>query len=204
MGIVTLVSGGLDSTLMAVLTKEAGIVQFPIFINYGQRALRQELSSCRRSLRRHRIPKPAIMNLPGFGVLIRSGLTDPSLHIFEDAFTPGRNLLFLLLAAAYAYQVQADAVSIGLLDERTSLFPDQTSQFILSAESLLSDCMGRRIKVLAPLIGFTKSDVVEIARKKKIRGTYSCHVGRTRPCGKCISCREFDLKEGPNGRRRRQ
>jgi 7-cyano-7-deazaguanine synthase len=195
MGIVTLVSGGLDSTLMAVLTREAGVKQFPLFVNYGQRALRRELAACRRSLRNNHLAMPAVMDVAGFGLLIRSGLTDPVLHTFQDAFTPGRNLLFLLLAAAYAYTVQADAVSIGLLSERTSLFPDQTAHFISGAESLLSECIGRPVKVLAPLMDFSKSDVVEMARKRKIRGTYSCHVGGTRPCGKCISCREFSFKE---------
>lgn len=195
MGIVTLVSGGLDSTLMAVLAREAGIPQSPLFVNYGQRALRRELAACRRSFRSNHVPEPAVMNVAGFGALIRSGLTDRRLHTFEDAFTPGRNLLFLLLGAAYAYEVQADAVSIGLLSERTSLFPDQTSRFILSAESLLSECIGRPLKVLVPLMDFTKRDVVKIARKKKIKGTYSCHVGGTRPCGKCISCREFNFEE---------
>ena len=195
MGIVTLVSGGLDSTVMAILAKEAKILQFPLFVNYGQRAFRQELAACRRSLRRNRLPEPSVMNVAGFGMLIRSGLTDRSLHTFEDAFTPGRNLLFLLLGAAYAYEVQADAVSIGLLSESTSLFPDQTSHFINGAESLLSECLGRRVKILTPLMDFTKRDVVEVARNKKIKGTYSCHVGGTRPCGKCISCREFNFKE---------
>jgi 7-cyano-7-deazaguanine synthase len=203
MGIVTLVSGGLDSTLMAVLAKEAGTHQFPLFVNYGQRALRRELSACRRSLRNNHLPTPAVMNVAGFGALIRSGLTDRKRHTFEDAFTPGRNLLFLLLGAAYAYEVQASAVSIGLLSERTSLFPDQTSHFLFGAESLLSECIGRPVKVLAPLIDFTKNDIVAIAHAKNIKGTYSCHVGGVRPCGKCISCREFNLEETSNGRRRR-
>ena len=192
MSIVTLVSGGLDSTLMAVLTQEAKIEQFPLFVNYGQRALRQELAACRRSLRDNRLPKPAVMNVAGYGTLIRSGLTDRKLPTFEAAFTPGRNLLFLLLGAAYAYEVQARAVAIGLLSEKTSLFPDQTSGFIRGAESLLSECMDRPLMVLAPLMDFTKRDVVEAARKRKIHDTYSCHVGGQRACGKCISCREFD------------
>jgi 7-cyano-7-deazaguanine synthase len=191
MSIVTLVSGGLDSTVMAVLAKEAEIEQFPLFVNYGQRSLKRELAACRRSMRHNRLPAPAVASIPGFGTLIRSGLTDRTLHVMEDAFTPGRNLLFLLLGAAYAYEVGANAVTIGLLNERMSLFPDQTSHFIATAESMLSECMGRPIRVLTPLGDFTKHDVVRLARKKKIEGTYSCHVGGEVPCGRCIACREF-------------
>src|SRR5580692_11127679 len=160
MSIVTLVSGGLDSTLMAVLAKEAGIEQFPLFVNYGQRSLNRELAACRRSMRHSRLPAPAVANIPGFGTLIRSGLTDRTLHVVEDAFTPGRNLLFLLLGAAHAYQLGANAVAIGLLNERTSLFPDQTSQFIMMSQAMLSECMGRSVKVLTPLSEFSKHDVV--------------------------------------------
>jgi 7-cyano-7-deazaguanine synthase len=195
MSIVTLVSGGLDSTVMAVFAREAGIEQLPLFINYGQRALKQELAACRRSMRNNHLPKPAIADVAGFGTLIRSGLTDRKLHLMEDAFTPGRNLLFLLLGGAYAYQMGANAVAIGLLAERTSLFPDQTSRFAANAQSLLSECLGRAIGVLMPLSDFTKRDVVHIARGKKILGTYSCHAGGESPCGKCISCREFQFEE---------
>src|SRR6266849_3483305 len=126
MSIVTLVSGGLDSTLMAVLAREAGIQQFPLFVNYGQRSLKRELGACRRSMRNNRLPEPVVAKIAGFGKLVRSGLTDARLHVVEDAFTPGRNLLFLLLGGAYAYEVGANAVTIGLLSEATSLFPDQT------------------------------------------------------------------------------
>ena len=42
MAIVTLVSGGLDSSLMAVLANENGNKQFPLFINYGQLGFEQE------------------------------------------------------------------------------------------------------------------------------------------------------------------
>ena len=200
MSIVTLVSGGLDSTLVAQLAKEQGLQIFPLFVNYGQRALNRELAACKLAMQKLGLVEPEIADLSGYGRLIRSGLTDPSLHIIDDAFTPGRNMLFLLTAAAYAQQKNADAISIGLLHESTSLFPDQTSGFLAEAERMITLCMGRTIKVLAPLSSFTKPDVVALAAEKGIDQTYSCHLGEEQPCGNCIACNEFKFEELRNGR----
>lgn len=195
MSIVTLVSGGLDSTLVACLAKEEGVHQFPLFIDYGQRARDRELAACRLAMASLALPEPEVAELSGYGRLIRSGLTDTGLHVIEDAFTPGRNMLFLLTAAALAMQKMADAVSIGLLHEETSLFPDQTSAFLADAEQMIERCMGRRIRVLAPLALFHKHEVVELAQSKGISSTYSCHMGGVTPCMNCISCNEFKFKE---------
>lgn len=195
MSIVTLVSGGLDSTLAAKLAQEEGLRQHPLFIDYGQRSCSRELVACRRAMAELNLPEPQVADLSGFGTLIRSGLTDVNLHIVEDAFTPGRNMLFLLVAAAHAYQVDAEAVLIGLLHEDTSLFPDQTLAFLRDAEHMIARCMGREIKVLAPLAPFHKQDVISLAHEKDICGTYSCHAGGEEACGECISCNEFKFRE---------
>jgi 7-cyano-7-deazaguanine synthase len=195
MSTVTLVSGGLDSTLVACLAKEEGVHQFPLFVDYGQRARERELVACRSAMASLGLPEPQVADLSGYGRLIRSGLTDTGLRIIEDAFTPGRNMLFLLTAAAHATQINADAVSIGLLHEDTSLFPDQTTAFLVDAEHMIERCMGRRIRVLAPLSMFHKHEVVELARSKGISGTYSCHLGGATPCMDCISCNEFKFQE---------
>lgn len=195
MSIVTLVSGGLDSTLAAKLAQEEGLHQHPLFVDYGQRSCNQEFAACRSAMAALELPEPKVAGLSGFGALIRSGLTDVNLHVVDDAFTPGRNMLFLLIAAAHAYQVGADAVSIGLLHEETSLFPDQTAAFLCEAERMITLCMGRRIKVLAPLSSFHKQDVVMLAQQKGIRNTYSCHMGGEQACGRCIACKEFKFEE---------
>ncbi len=190
MSIVTLVSGGIDSSLMAVLTKIEGIVQSPLFINYGQLGHAKELAACRSVLRAQDLPAPVAINVAGFGRVISSGLTDKTKDIFADAFLPGRNLLFLLLGAAYAYQVNANAVAIGLLNESASLFPDQTREFLIRAEEVITICLGRSIRIIAPLRQLFKADVIKLAKKYGITGTYSCHSGEASPCGKCVSCRE--------------
>lgn len=205
MSIVTLVSGGLDSTLMALLVKEEEIEQYPLFIDYGQICKEQELKACNIVHKNLGLPPPAIMNVSGFGSLISSGLTDPNKRVNEDAFLPGRNLLFLLVGSAYAYQTNSHAVAIALLSEETCIFPDQTSNFISRTQELISLAMGRNINIIAPLMKFSKADVLSVATKKGITDTYSCHSGTEKPCGICVSCIERDsaaaLKGGTeNGR----
>lgn len=191
MSIVTLVSGGIDSSLMAILAREEGIVQYPIFIDYGQLAHDKEWAACRYVCKVYDLPEPTRVDLSGFGRNILSGITDRSRDIFQDAFLPGRNLLFLLVGAAFAVQFCADAVSIGLLSEKTQIFPDQTEAFLTQAEEMIRLAMGKRIKILAPLRSFYKSDILMLAQKYEVTGTYSCHSGMAEPCGKCVSCNEF-------------
>jgi 7-cyano-7-deazaguanine synthase len=194
--IVTLVSGGLDSTLVAALAAEEGQTQYPLFIDYGQKAHDRELAACRRAMARLGLPEPQVAALAGFGMLIRSGLTDPMRDVVEDAFTPGRNALFIIVGASYAATRGASAVAIGLLDERYRLFPDQSRVFLESAQEFVYRALGQEVAVVAPLIRMAKANVVELARQRGFFGqTYSCHQGGPEPCGRCIACREFEGTE---------
>lgn len=196
MSLVNLVSGGLDSTLVGLMAKEEGMTVHPLFIDYGQRACKKEWDSCQQVHSHLGLSMPTRMDLSGFGKVIHSGLTSDQMDVKADAFTPGRNLMFLLMGSAYAYQVGASLVSIGLLAERFSLFPDQRSEFVKQAECAIEAALARRIKVVMPLAEFSKADVVALAQKKGIAGTYSCHAGGTEPCGRCISCLEFGFGTG--------
>jgi 7-cyano-7-deazaguanine synthase len=193
---VNLVSGGLDSTLIGMMASENQIDHYPLFIDYGQRAARMEWETCKAVHNHLGLPAPTKMDLSGFGRVIASGLTSKQLHVKEDAFTPGRNLMFLLMGSAYAYQLGVSSVAIGLLAEQFSLFPDQRSLFLSKAESAIESAMGRHIRVLTPLIEFGKADVVRLANAKGVSGTYSCHIGDAQPCGRCIACLEFHLNKG--------
>src|SRR5690606_19797723 len=160
---------------------------------YGQRAANREWETCKLVHDALGLPAPTRMDLSGFGRVIASGLTREELDVKGDAFTPGRNLMFLLMGSAYAYQQEASAVAIGLLAEKFSLFPDQKRQFVAQAEITITAAMGRQINVLTPLIEFGKADVVKLAQAKGITGTHSCHTGNSEPCGRCIACLEFQF-----------
>lgn len=191
MSIVTLVSGGLDSTLMSLMANEEGVVLAPLFIDYGQLGSAREWTACKLLHERHGLPLVTQMDVSGFGKVVPSGITNTAMRLNEDAFLPGRNLLLLLCGAAYAYRVQADSVAIGLLNPEDSLFPDQTADFLRKTEDMIEVALKKRIAVLAPLIEFTKANVLSLAKARGLRDTYSCHAGRDEPCGKCVACIEI-------------
>jgi 7-cyano-7-deazaguanine synthase len=184
-------SGGLDSALVAHLLNESGVEQLPLYVNYGQLNLENELASCRSMCRTLGISAPTVVDLQGLGAAFPCGLTSKEKDVLREAFLPGRNAFLLLTGAAFAYQNGADVVTIGLLSEVDSLFPDQTSNFLSEARLFIAATLGRPIAIRAPLMEFRKSDVVKAARERGIEGTYSCHRGGEKACGSCIACREY-------------
>lgn len=191
MGVVPLVSGGIDSITMCKILEKREKKILPLFIDYGQHAAKKEWEACQILLEKCNLPPPTKADISGFGKLIPSGLTNPKKDIFKDAFLPCRNLLFLLVGAAFAYSNKEKTIAIGLLNERTHLFPDQTQEFIVNANFALNSALGDNFTILTPLINFTKSDSIKLAKHYKIPldKTYSCHSGKDRYCGKCIACK---------------
>jgi 7-cyano-7-deazaguanine synthase len=191
--IITLVSGGIDSLVMAKIIDIQGEKQIPLFIDYGQLAREKEWKACKRILKESDLPEPVKVDLSDYGKLISSGITDKTKDIHDEAFLPGRNLLFLVVAGSYAHYRGVKKVAIGLLSEKFHLFPDQTQRFIVNTNIAVNEALNDNIAIVTPLINFTKSDVIKLAKHYglPINNTYSCHSGREKYCGKCISCLEL-------------
>jgi 7-cyano-7-deazaguanine synthase len=194
MRIVALASGGIDSSVMMFLLKKDGHELMPLFIDYGQLAREKEWIAVKK-ISQHFSLNPQKMDISGFGDTIPSGITNKKLDIERDAFLPTRNLLFLTVGAAYGYSKSVGVIAIGLLSSH--IFPDQTEEFIQTAQQCLSSCLGIEINILAPLIALDKIDVLKLAQKYELPVglTYSCHTGNDKPCGQCISCREIMTAE---------
>jgi len=75
MAIVSLVSGGLDSSLMSLLAKENDNMLHPLFINYGQLSYEKEWLACQTMHHKYGLPIPKKMDIDGYGKTILSGLT---------------------------------------------------------------------------------------------------------------------------------
>lgn len=193
MTVVVLVSGGIDSLVMSKIIAEQKEELIPIFIDYGQLARDKEWAACQNVFKESNLPAPTKVDLSGYGKLMPTGITDPTKDIHEQAFLPGRNLLFLIVASSYAHFRGAKKVAIGLLTEKFHIFPDQTGRFIVNTNIAANEALNDDIAIVTPLINFTKSEVIELAKRYKlpIEKTYSCHSGKNTYCGKCISCLEL-------------
>jgi len=191
MKVVVLASGGLDSSLLCLLLQNRGYDIKSIFINYGQLAFAREWEACQNAARYLSIDSPLYVDLSDFGAQIKSGLTTTEIDV-ANPYLPNRNLLFLVVASSYAVSANISNVAIGLLSSH--VFPDQTREFIKSAELALRTSLGVNINVLVPLIGLNKYEVVRLAQHYNfpIHLTYSCHTGNETPCGRCISCLEIE------------
>lgn len=193
MEVVSLVSGGIDSLVMCKLLELENQKQYPLFIDYGQLSSIKEWEACKKVLSKSDLPAPTKIDLAGFGRLIKSGITDNSKDIYNDAFLPGRNLLFLVVAASYAYQNGVKNIAIGLLTNEAYLFPDQTGEFLVNSNFAINSAFGDYFTILTPLINFNKKETIRLAEKYSLplKKTYSCHSGRDTYCGKCVACEEI-------------
>ena len=178
---------------MTKIIDSQGEKQIPIFIDYGQLSRNKEWEACKKVLTKSDLPEPIRIDVSGYGKLMSTGITDPKKHIYDDAFLPGRNLLFLVVAGSYAHHRGAKKVAIGLLSEKFHLFPDQTERFIVNANIAVNEALNDSIAIVTPLINFSKGDVIKLAKHYglPLYETYSCHSGGEKYCGKCISCLEI-------------
>jgi len=200
---VVLFSGGLDSTTALAIAIARGDEVHPLTISYGQRH-RVEIEKARRTLDRYRLADRAREISFDLSFLHSSALTDRSLAVprhTDDAdaipitYVPARNLIFLSLAAAYAEDIGAERIIIGVNAVDFSGYPDCRPAFIEAFERAVRSGTkaGDRLAVEAPLIALSKKEIVEWGVRLGVDHslTHSCYdpASDGAACGTCDSCR---------------
>lgn len=201
---VVLLSGGLDSTTALYWAKAKGYAPVALAVRYGQRHA-VELKAARAVARRAGAPLHEVaLSLPW---LSGSSLTNRAMKLPElplakigvgaipSTYVPGRNTMFLSLAASLADASGAEAIVIGANALDYSGYPDCRPPF-LDAFSRVArlgtkrGAEGGSLKVLAPLLRLDKKGIVRLAAKvgAPLELTWSCYAGGSRPCGRCDSC----------------
>ena len=201
---LVLLSGGLDSMVVAGLAREAGYRLFALTIDYNQRH-RIELAAAARvasvlGAERHVILP---VDLSAFG---GSALTDSAIAVPKNGvdgsipptYVPARNMIFLSLALGWAEASGARDLFIGVNALDYSGYPDCRPEFIAAFEAAATSATkagveGRPFTIHTPLIAMSKADIAtEAARLGLDVGlSWSCYdpTPEGRPCGLCDSCR---------------
>jgi 7-cyano-7-deazaguanine synthase len=194
--VVVLHSGGMDSTVCLFQAHADGHDVFSVGIDYNQR-LSVELLYAARQCERIAVPREVIkVNWQKPIRQIPVGRTvDEMRGSVSPAFLPGRNAIFLTLAAAHAAGLKADEVQTGLNCVDFSGYPDCTPEFFEAASSMLRLAIPNGPQLRAPLLELSKR---EIGRRAADLGlgkadTWSCYrpqvtaVGIV-PCLVCDAC----------------
>jgi 7-cyano-7-deazaguanine synthase len=202
---VVLASGGLDSTVTAALAREAGHELFLLTIDYGQRHA-IEVARARQVAEAMQAAKHTVLSVD-LRALGGSALTselpvpkdrrsEERKHGIPVTYVPGRNVIFLSLAAAHAEAEGASLVYFGANVLDYSGYPDCRPEFINAFEAAVNagtkmGVEGSGLRVCAPLLHMTKADIIRTGVRlgAPLHLTHSCYdpVGDL-ACGGCDSC----------------
>ena len=203
---VVLLSGGLDSSTTLAIAVADGFETYALSFDYGQRH-NPELKAAERvakslGAKEHRVAK---IDLRIFG---GSALTDdvevPKSRSEEEmarkvpiTYVPARNTIFLAYALAWAEVLGAGHIFLGVNAIDYSGYPDCRPEFIALFETLANTgtkagVEGRRFQIHAPLIRFSKADIIRKALEIDVdlSLTHSCYdpTPEGLACGQCDSC----------------
>ena len=213
---LVLFSGGQDSTtcLVQALCKYDRVET--VAFNYGQRhivELEARLSVLRELKEKfpqwaRKLGEDHLLDLAVLGQVSDTSLTRDVAFKMESSglpntFVPGRNLLFLTLAAALAYRRDLQVLVTGVCETDFSGYPDCRDDTIKAMQLALSLGMDKRFLIETPLMWIDKADTWTLAYALGgqslvdliVEHTHTCYLGdRTHRhawgygCGTCPAC----------------
>ncbi|MEI7542149.1 MAG: 7-cyano-7-deazaguanine synthase QueC [bacterium] len=197
--VLILLSGGQDSTTSLFWAQKQFKQLETISFDYGQRH-KVELISAKKIARLAKV-KNTVIQIKEFENLKHNALLDKKINFkgkdsvnkkLPASFVPGRNILFLTVAAAFAYTRGIKDIVIGVSQVDYSGYPDCRAEFIKSMEKTLSLGMEYPIKIHTPLINLDKKQTVLLGIKlgayKMMAHTHTCYEGTKPGCGACPAC----------------
>jgi 7-cyano-7-deazaguanine synthase len=213
---LVLFSGGQDSATCLAWALERYARVETLGFDYGQRhaielTIRPQLLDAMRALKpswAERLGDDHLLDLAVLGKISESALTgDAEITMQENGlpntFVPGRNLLFITLAAALAYRRGIDVLVGGMCETDYSGYPDCRDDTMQSLQSTLRLGMATDVTIATPLMWLNKADTWKLAEDlggqalvNLIRNvTHTCYLGERGVlhdwgygCGRCPAC----------------
>lgn len=199
---LVVLSGGQDSTtcLYWAVDRFGRANVSSITFDYGQKH-RIELD-CARDVAAAAGVANVCLPIDTFAALGGDALTDASIAVSDETddetelpvtFVPGRNLIFLTFAAAYAYRHDIRHLVTGVAQTDYSGYPDCREETISALQKAITLGMDRKFTVHTPLMHRSKMETVELAVRlgglEAMGLTHTCYNGLRPPCGECQACR---------------
>ncbi|MCX9109526.1 7-cyano-7-deazaguanine synthase QueC [Providencia rettgeri] len=200
---VVVFSGGQDSTTCLIQALQNYDEVHCVTFDYGQRhrfeiEVAQKLSVSLGATA-HKVLDVTLLNELAISSLTRDNIPVPDFSESESStlpstFVPGRNILFLTLAAIYAYQVQAEAVITGVCETDFSGYPDCRDEFVKALNHAVDLGLAKNIRFETPLMWLNKAQTWALADSyghlETIRQqTLTCYNGiQGDGCGECTAC----------------
>jgi len=204
---VVVLSGGQDSTTCLFWAKKEYEKVCALTFDYGQKH-RCELESAKKIAEIAKVPHQIfelqiLKDLKGGGLSgmdINVSQAHPNAPELPASFVPGRNILFLTLAASYGFNLvpQSSIIVTGTCQTDFSGYPDCRREFIDHLENTLALGLysGKKaVKILTPLMFLTKAEGVLLACKlgskcwEALKYSHTCYNGKIPPCNDCPACK---------------
>jgi 7-cyano-7-deazaguanine synthase len=196
---VVIISGGLDSTtLLYYLTQKLDKDVVALSYKYGQKH-DKEIEFAKYHADKLDVEHQVIDLSPIFASITSSsallgGMPIPTLaDVIGDpqpiTYVPFRNMLMLTVAASVAEGVGATSIYYGAQKhDEYSGYWDTTTRFIEDMQRVFDNNRKHKIKIDAPFVDMSKSDLVLIGTELGVdyKKTLTCYNGTN--CGTCPTC----------------
>jgi 7-cyano-7-deazaguanine synthase len=211
-----LFSGGQDSTVCLAWALNRFAAVETIGFDYGQRhrAVLTQRPVIRDLLARlkptwtSRLGPDHVLALPALAAISETSLTRDMAFAtmasgLPNTFVPGRNLLFLVYAAALGWRRGMDVLVGGMCETDFSGYPDCRNETIQAMARALSLGLDRPLAIETPLMWLSKADTWRLAESLGgpplveliVAETVTCYQGETtlahawgKGCGRCPAC----------------
>ena len=198
---IILLSGGLDSlTILGAFKKEYNI-QLALTFDYGQKSALGEINAAKKISEFYKIEHKIITldwlkEITNTSLVANKEIPAENLGTKESAksvWVPNRNGLFLNIAACYADAQGFTHILFGANKDEGKTFPDNTEDFRAKISEVFEYSTLVKPQVSAPLIKYTKNDIVRLALDKGVplELVKSCYDSGEKHCGICESCRHL-------------
>ncbi|TVR47191.1 MAG: 7-cyano-7-deazaguanine synthase QueC [Planctomycetota bacterium] len=197
--VVVLCSGGQDSATCLRWAANRWEQVYTIAFDYGQRH-RVELEAAASLAKLVGVVEHRVLPVSALAALAGNALTGSDMVRTEtnarsglpNTFVPGRNLIFLTLAAAWAYQLGTSDLVTGVCQTDYSGYPDCRESTIAALSQTLQAGMEYPFTIHTPLMHITKAQSIELIRQEGglelLAHTHTCYNGAVPPCGECSAC----------------